>query len=123
MLFRHVSRIARDLGARSVMIENVPGVQRVNGVSYTTRITASLREAGYTTWDQPATLRASDFGVPQNRRRLFFVGVEPGVPLPARAATPSRAVILARGPLSPAGGRRRRRRRHSDTRRGPSRVT
>jgi DNA (cytosine-5)-methyltransferase 1 len=83
LLFRHVSRLARELGARSVMIENVPGVRRVNGVSYTERITASLRDAGYVTWEQPATLRASDFGVPQNRRRLFFVGVGPGVDLPA----------------------------------------
>jgi DNA (cytosine-5)-methyltransferase 1 len=82
LLFRHVSRIAKELGARSVMIENVPGVQRVNGVSYTARITASLSEAGYDTWDEPVTLRASDFGVPQNRRRLFFVGVAPPVSLP-----------------------------------------
>lgn len=83
LLFRHVSRLAQELGARSVMIENVPGVRRVNGVSYTERITASLRGAGYVTWEQPATLRASDFGVSQNRRRLFFVGVGPGVDLPA----------------------------------------
>ena len=83
LLFRHVSRIAGELEARSVMIENVPGVQRVNGVSYTARITASLREAGYMAWGEPANLRASDFGVPQNRRRLFFVGVRPGDALPA----------------------------------------
>ncbi len=83
LLFRHVSRLARELRARSVMIENVPGARRVNGVSYTERITASLREAGYVTWEQPAMLRASDFGVSQNRRRLFFVGVGPGVDLPA----------------------------------------
>ena len=61
-LFRHVSRLARELRARSVLIENVPGVRRVNGVTYTQRITASLRRAGYATWKQPATLRASDFG-------------------------------------------------------------
>lgn len=88
LLFRHVSRLAKELRARSVMIENVPGVRRVNGVSYTERITASLREAGYVTWEQPATLRASDFGVSQNRRRLFFVGVGPGVDLPT-APTPT----------------------------------
>ncbi len=88
LLFRHVSRLAKELWARSVMIENVPGVRRVNGVSYTERITASLRKAGYATWEQPATLRASDFGVPQNRRRLFFVGVGPGIDLPA-APTPT----------------------------------
>lgn len=82
LLFRHVSRLAREFGARTVLIENVPGVRRVNGVTYTERITASLRRAGYSTWKQPATLRASDFGVPQNRQRLFFVGVSPGVALP-----------------------------------------
>lgn len=83
LLFRHVSRLARELAARSILIENVPGVRRVNGVSYTDQITNSLRDAGYVTWDQPADLRASEFGVPQNRRRLFFVGVAPKVDLPS----------------------------------------
>lgn len=82
LLFRHVSRLAREFGARSILIENVPGVRRVNGVTYTEQITASLRRAGYSTWKQPSTLRASDFGVPQNRQRLFFVGMGPGVALP-----------------------------------------
>lgn len=82
LLFQHVSRLARELGAQAVLIENVPGLRRVNGVTYTERITASLQDAGYGTWEQPATLRASDFGIPQNRRRLFFVGVLPGVDLP-----------------------------------------
>ena len=82
LLFRHVSRIARELNARTVLIENVPGVRRVNGVTYTKQIMASLRDAGYVTWEQPATLRASQFGVPQNRQRLFFVGVDRSVALP-----------------------------------------
>ena len=82
LLFRHVSRIASELRARSVLIENVPGLRQVNGVSYTEQITGSLRNAGYVTWERPAVLRASDFGVPQNRTRLFFVGVSPGVDLP-----------------------------------------
>ena len=82
LLFRHVGRIARQLGARSVVIENVPGLRRVNGVTYTDRITASLRRCGYRTWKQPVALRASDFGVPQNRQRLFFVGVRRGIELP-----------------------------------------
>ncbi|MYJ74124.1 MAG: DNA (cytosine-5-)-methyltransferase [Gammaproteobacteria bacterium] len=82
LLFRHVSRLARELGARSVLIENVPGVRRVNGVTYTERITATLRRSGFATWKHPAVLRASDFGVSQNRRRLFFVGVGSGVALP-----------------------------------------
>ncbi len=83
LLFRHVSRVARELRAQTVLIENVPGVRRVNGVGYTNRITKSLRDEGYATWDQPADLRASHFGVSQNRRRLFFVGVAPDVALPS----------------------------------------
>ena len=82
LLFRHVGRLARELGARSVVIENVPGLRRVNGVSYTDKITASLRRYGYRTWKQPVALRASDFGVPQNRQRLFFVGVKGSTDLP-----------------------------------------
>ena len=82
LLFQHVSRIARELSARSVVIENVPGIRRVNGVTYIKRITASLRKAGFTSWEHPAILCASDFGVSQNRQRLFFVGVGPGVGLP-----------------------------------------
>lgn len=82
LLFRHVGRLARRLGARSVVIENVPGLRRVNGVGYTDKITASLRRCGYRTWTQPVALRASDFGVPQNRQRLFFVGVKAGIGLP-----------------------------------------
>ena len=82
LLFRHVGRLARQLGARSVVIENVPGLRRVNGVTYTDKITASLRRCGYRTWKQPVALRAADFGVPQNRQRLFFVGVKRGIELP-----------------------------------------
>ena len=82
LLFRHVGRLARRLGARSVVIENVPGLRRVNGVGYTDKITASLRRCGYRTWKQPVALRASEFGVPQNRQRLFFVGVRAGIELP-----------------------------------------
>ncbi|MCY3849584.1 MAG: DNA (cytosine-5-)-methyltransferase [Acidimicrobiaceae bacterium] len=82
LLFRHVGRLARQLGARSVVVENVPGLRRVNGVTYTDKITASLRRCGYRTWKQPVALRASDFGVPQNRQRLFFVGVKRGIDLP-----------------------------------------
>lgn len=89
-LFRHVGRLARQLDACSVVIENVPGLRRVNGVNYTEKITASLRRAGFRTWKQPVELRASEFGVSQNRRRLFFVGVRRGLELP-RPPTPTHA--------------------------------
>lgn len=97
LLFRHVGRLARRLGARSVVIENVPGLRRVNGVTYTDKITASLRRCGYQTWKRPVALRASSFGVPQNRQRLFFVGVKreielPELPMPTHAPYDGHAV-------------------------------
>jgi len=99
LLFLHVTRIAQELGARSVLIENVPGVRQVNGVRYKDRITNSLRRAGYAAWDEPATLRASDFGVPQNRRRLFFVGITPELPMPEVPAPSHRPPASEVSPL------------------------
>jgi DNA (cytosine-5)-methyltransferase 1 len=82
LLFRQVTRLASELKARAVVIENVPGVRRVNGVSYTRRIVAAIRSAGFTTSDAPFELRACEYGVSQKRRRLFFVGVRKGIRVP-----------------------------------------
>lgn len=81
-LFRHVSRLARSLRARVVVIENVPGARRLGDVAFSDRIVASLRRAGYSTASEPAVLQASDFGVPQRRRRLFFLAARDFAPTP-----------------------------------------
>lgn len=81
-LFRHVTRLARSLRARAVVIENVPGARRIGDVAFSDRIVASLRRAGYSTASEPAVLRASDFGVPQRRRRLFFLAGRNFAPTP-----------------------------------------
>jgi len=81
-LFRHVTRLARSLRARVLVIENVPGARRIGDVAFSDRIVASLRRAGYSTASEPAVLRASDFGVPQRRRRLFFLAGRDFVPSP-----------------------------------------
>lgn len=70
-LFESVVKLAEQLLARLVVMENVPGLQRVSGVAFTGRILESLRR---TFEAECGPLVASDFGVPQNRRRLFFVG-------------------------------------------------
>ena len=71
-LFTEVARIAEALQPRFVVIENVPGLRRVNGVGFTGRVCAALRCIGYTI-DQPHLLKSEDFGVPQKRRRLVFM--------------------------------------------------
>lgn len=70
-LFAHVARLARQLGVEYAVLENVPGVRRVNGHGFLYTILDSLEEAGFAV--APHLLRASDFGVPQRRLRYFFL--------------------------------------------------
>ena len=83
-LHEHVARLARQLKVEHVVLENVPGVRRVNGHGFLHSIVETLEEAGYTV--APHLLRASDFGVPQRRMRYFFIGRRgrrsPQVPAP-----------------------------------------
>ena len=87
LLFRHVARLARDLCAEFVVMENVPGVQRVNGRRFVRRILDCLRRNGFSAGRH--LLDAQDFGTPQRRRRYFFLarrraaGPRPRAPEPA----------------------------------------
>ena len=86
-LFRHVGRLARELKARVVVLENVPGLRRVNGTGFLHRILCSLRAQGYSA--AAYLLRAYDFGVSQDRKRYFILarrredGTAPVQPEPA----------------------------------------
>lgn len=71
-LFQHQIRLARELQARFIVIENVPGMRSVNGVQFIEDVEAHLREAGF--HSRAGIVRASDYGVPQLRRRLIFTG-------------------------------------------------
>ena len=70
-LFGHVARLARQLGVEYAVLENVPGVRRVNGHGFLHAIVDSLAGAGFAVGAH--LLRASDFGVPQRRVRYFFL--------------------------------------------------
>ena len=72
LLYREVVRLAAELYPRIVVIENVPGLRRVNGVGFSDRVCGALREVGYSI-DRPYLLRSEEFGVPQKRRRLVFM--------------------------------------------------
>jgi DNA (cytosine-5)-methyltransferase 1 len=71
VLYRHVARLARQLKAETICLENVPGVRRVNGHGFLDKIVAALDAAGYAV--APHLLRACAFGVPQHRLRYFFL--------------------------------------------------
>jgi DNA (cytosine-5)-methyltransferase 1 len=69
-LFREQVRIASELDARFVVIENVPGMRGVSGVQFVDKVENALREAGY--HPNAGIVRASDYDVPQLRARLIF---------------------------------------------------
>mgnify|MGYP002139249266 CR=1 FL=1 len=68
-LFRALLRLAGEAGARCVALENVRGLISCGALPV---ILSAFRAAGY----EPvhALLNACDFGVPQNRVRLFIAG-------------------------------------------------
>lgn len=71
-LYRHVARLARQLRVQFVVVENVPGIRRVNGRGYLESIKRELTMAGFSVGAH--LLRACWFGVPQHRIRYFFLG-------------------------------------------------
>lgn len=80
-LFHEVTRLAVKLRPRLIAIENVPGIRKVGGISFSKTVLHELQLSGYAAEEH--LLRACDFGVPQLRRRIFFLakrGVKSNAP-------------------------------------------
>ena len=79
-LFFDILRIAKEKQPRLLLLENVKGLlSHAEGRTFGT-ILASLDELGYDLdWQ---VLNSKDFGVPQNRERVFIVGHLRGTPRP-----------------------------------------
>lgn len=89
VLFRHVVKLAKDLRAEFLVMENVPGLRRVNGQHFKERILNYIRSQGFSAGAE--LLNAQDFETPQRRSRYFFLAREKGAgPRPAKppALTP-----------------------------------
>lgn len=101
-LYRSFGTLARKLGARLVMMENVPGVQQVNGTRFVRKILSHFRRLGYVS--NSFLLNAIRYGVPQRRKRLIFVGiakrvsVEPSFPSPQYADPGQKHAYLPKTP-------------------------
>lgn len=75
-LFKEFIRIARDLKPTAVVLENVSGLVSTRDGEFKNAISEAIAELGYEV--HFALLNAADYGVPQKRRRVFFVGVPKG---------------------------------------------
>jgi DNA (cytosine-5)-methyltransferase 1 len=70
-LFFDILKIARDLKPKVLFLENVKRLKTHDGGKTLSVICSSLRELGYKAYVK--VLRAYDFGIPQNRERVFIV--------------------------------------------------
>lgn len=78
----HYVRIVAELQPKYFVFENVKGLTLGKHVEFLKELIAALGNAGYDVVLPYSVLNAADFGVPQDRRRLFVVGARRGLPLP-----------------------------------------
>lgn len=75
-LYLSYLRILKEVNPRGFVIENVPGLVRLFDGKIKDSILERLGNMGYNVRYQ--ILKASNYGVPQNRQRVFFVGLKKG---------------------------------------------
>lgn len=71
-LFHDVARIIKDKKPKGFLLENVPGLLTHDKGKTFEIIEKTLRELGYTV--DYKVLNSADFGVPQQRKRIYIVG-------------------------------------------------
>ncbi len=71
-LFFYIAEILRVKQPIAFLLENVPGLLTHDGGKTYSVIMETLDELGYTVFTQ--VLNSADFSVPQNRKRLYFIG-------------------------------------------------
>ena len=76
-LFEHFVDWVAALDPTAVVFENVRGMQQTAGGAFLDAVTESFGRLGYDVTHR--VVKASDFGVPQHRRRLLVVAVESNV--------------------------------------------
>jgi DNA (cytosine-5)-methyltransferase 1 len=79
-------RIAKELRPRVLLMENVQGIQSMQGGLVTRALHASVEELGYSVVS--GVLNAAHFGVPQSRPRFIMIAVlngDPSLPPPTHS--------------------------------------
>lgn len=97
-LFRWFLDAVETLGPKTVLIENVAELANAHNGIVRDQINSRLSDLGYSVvWDR---LLAADYGVPQMRRRIFFLASRIGTErLRIPAPTHSKSASLALGTL------------------------
>lgn len=73
-LYRAMVKTAQELRPNVVVLENVPGMIQLHGGLVKDKIIEDFTKLGYT-MGEPQILYAPDYGIPQIRKRVVFVGL------------------------------------------------
>ena len=76
-LFKEFVRIIKDLKPKVFLMENVPGILTIFNGKTKNQISSIFKSAGYST--KVKVMLAADYGVPQLRKRAFFIGNNLGI--------------------------------------------
>jgi len=99
ILYQSYVEVVQSLNPMAFVMENVPNMKSIDGGILLNSAIRDFESLGYSVSSK--ILLASDFGVPQNRKRLFVVGVrsgldfsfpEPTVKGPSNRVTTSEAI-------------------------------
>jgi DNA (cytosine-5)-methyltransferase 1 len=81
-LVHHFARLVVDLRASYFVFENVRGLTIGEHRKFLEEIIQTFRSTGYRVVEDYRVLNAANYGVPQDRKRLFLLGARNGLPLP-----------------------------------------
>ena len=77
-LYKSFIKFVRYYRPKAVVMENVVGMQSYRNGDVVRQILLDLKKAGLANSDFKV-LNAADFGVPQKRKRIFFIGTRSGI--------------------------------------------
>lgn len=76
-LYTAMVELAQRVQPKAIVLENVPGMIQINGGIGAKRVVEDFAKIGYKMI--PKLLYAPDYGLPQMRKRVFFVGLKEGL--------------------------------------------
>jgi len=78
-LYQEYLRVVEGLNPKWVVLENVTGITSAGGGVAVVEIMSGLQRLGYHV--EKRILKAEEYGIPQERRRVVFVGNRLGIPI------------------------------------------
>jgi DNA (cytosine-5)-methyltransferase 1 len=76
-------RLVADIRPKFFVFENVRGLTIGGHKKFLHEVIEEFQQSGYTVREDYAVLNAAEYGVPQERHRLFLLGARKDVPLPS----------------------------------------